>query len=61
MKIKIINALKLFIMMLAMTLGFQFMYMALWNAVAELTDVSVIGCAVAAILTEIAFIWWVKD
>lgn len=61
MKIKIINALKLFIMMLAMTLGFQFMYMAVWHAVAELTAGSVITCAVVAILTEFAYIWWVKE
>lgn len=61
MKDKIINALKFFILILAMTLGFQFMYMALWHAVAELTTGAVIGCAVGAILTEFAYIWWVKE
>lgn len=61
MKNKIINALKLFIMMFMMTLGFMFSYMAVWHSVAELTGVGVITCAVLAILSECAYIWWVSN
>lgn len=61
MKNKIINALKLFLLMVMMTLGFMFSYMAVWNLVAELTDVSVVACAVLAILSEFGYIWWVSE
>lgn len=61
MKDKIVNALKLFILMITMTLGFQVLYMLVWNLVAELTHTSVIVCAAVAILTEFAYIRWISN